>query len=166
MWREHYKTVFKAEETPYNGDLCKKVDEMMSSQNSVPTMFRLVEINSAIQHINTNKSYDRHYHWKFLDGPGHAAKHCLLAIFNSWSSATLSNQDNQFSDLFISALNPIPKKGKKDLSNKGSYRPISIGSTENWILERIFLERLDPYLHVHDCQMGYKKSILHPMLLK
>ena len=50
------------------------------------------------------------------------------------------------------------QKGKKDLSDAKAYRQISIGSLENWVLERIFLERLDPYLNVHDCQMGYKKN--------
>ena len=158
MWRKHFKSVFKAEETPYNGNLCDCIDEMIAVENPPPPSFSLSEINESISNIDTDKSYNRHFHWKSLNSPNHAAKQCLRVIFYKWAVSTISNECNNFSDMFISNLNPIPKKGKKDPSKKSSYRPISIGTSENWVLERIFLNRLDPYINVHDCQMGYKKQ--------
>ena len=55
-------------------------------------------------------------------------------------------------------LRTLPKKDKKDMSLKKSWRPISIGTSENWILEKILLSRLQPYLHTKDCQFGYKQK--------
>ena len=52
----------------------------------------------------------------------------------------------------------IPKKDKKDLSNKSSWRPISIGTSENWLLEKVLLSRLEPYLKTDNCQFGYKRD--------
>lgn len=59
---------------------------------------------------------------------------------------------------FLSNLNIIPKTGKKDLSFKKSWRPISIGTSENWVLEKVLVNRVLPYLQTHDCQFGYKKD--------
>ena len=36
MWRKHFKSVFKAEETPHNGNLCDCIDEMISVENPSP----------------------------------------------------------------------------------------------------------------------------------
>ena len=41
---------------------------------------------------------------------------------------------------------------------KKSWRPISIGTSECWILEKIFQRRLAPYMMTNDCQFGYKSK--------
>ena len=46
-------------------------------------------------------------------------------------------------DMVISNLNPSPKKDKKYLSNIKFWRPISIGTSENWLLEKMFRQRLE-----------------------
>ena len=71
--------------------------------------------------------------------------HQLIITFSSW-------------DFFLTDLNLIPKSGKKDFSSKKSWRPISIGSSENWVLEKVFLKRLYPYSRTSDSQFGYKEN--------
>ena len=61
-------------------------------------------------------------------------------------------------NLFDTNLTPTPKHNKRELSSVKSWRPISVGTSENWILEKIFLERLKPYLHTDDSQFGYKQN--------
>ena len=61
-------------------------------------------------------------------------------------------------DLFAANINVIPKKGKDDLSALQSWRPITIGSSENWLLEKIMQSRLMPFLSTSDCQFGYKSQ--------
>ena len=51
-----------------------------------------------------------------------------------------------------------PQKGKKDLSTRSAWRPISIGTSENWLLEKILLGRLLPFLETQNCQFGYKRN--------
>ena len=45
--------------------------------------FTTDQINTAISHIDTYKSYARHYHWKHLTAVNHFAKLCLSFTFNS-----------------------------------------------------------------------------------
>ena len=56
------------------------------------------------------------------------------------------------------SLSPVPKKGKKYLSLNKSWRPLSLGTSESWVLERIFLSRLQPFLGTDDSQFGYKSG--------
>ena len=157
MWRTHYKSTFKAEDTRYTGNLFqgKYFDHCEISNTS---LFNLNEINSAIDCIDTNKSYKMHYHWKSLHSPDHAAKVCLLEIFNCWSFGVVGDSVSEDWSLFDTNLTPIPKNGKKKLSDLKSWRPISIGTSENWILEKIFLARLLPFLGTSDFQFGYKEK--------
>ena len=134
MWRSHYKNVFKAEEDPYSGPL---LNNIKPSINEAP-LFSTEELMNAITCINTDKSYKRHHHWQKLTSPaGHSAIRCLLEVFNNWSQCTLEDI-SLFWDMFDTNLSPIPKKGKKDLSLVKSWRPISVGTSENWILEKKF----------------------------
>ena len=86
MWRTFYKSAFKAENTPFTGNLFEN-NYLNQSTLSPGPLFNLSEVNSAIDCINTNESYEMHYHWKSLHTYGHAAKICLTAIFNSWGTA-------------------------------------------------------------------------------
>ena len=105
---------------------------------------------------NTNKSYDRHYHWKNLHLEAHAAKLCLNTVFNNWSKAALNNTRNSTFSLFDTHLTPIPKTNERDLSLLKSWQPISIETSENWMLEKIFLERLTPFIVTDNCAFGYR----------
>ena len=155
MWRSHYKTVFKADEQPYSGPL---LDDIKVNPEEAPE-FSVLEITDAISCINTDKSYKRHHHWQKLTNPmEHSAVKCLQKVLNSWRKSTLDGT-SQFWDLFDTDLSPIPKKGKKNLSDVKSWRPISVGTSENWILEKIFLRRLEPFLETEDAQFGCKKAI-------
>ena len=60
--------------------------------------------------------------------------------------------------LFDTNLTPIPKPKAQDLSSLKAWRLISIGTSENWILEKIFNVRLKPFLTTHDNQFGYKEG--------
>ena len=68
---------------------------------------------AIIDNIDTNKSYQRHYHWKYLTSRNHFAKKCLLKVFNTWSHSVLFEQNSLFWDLFDTELSPIPKKVKR-----------------------------------------------------
>ncbi len=61
-------------------------------------------------------------------------------------------------DLFDTSLSPVPKNGKTDLSSPRAWRPISVGTSENWVLEKIFQKRLLPFSGTEDCQFGYKEG--------
>ena len=86
----------------------------------------------------------------------HSAKLCLLNIMNFWIHNVFFNCNYLEWDFFLSNVKVIPKQGKKDLSLKKSWRPLSIGSSENWILEKILLGRVSPFCKTYDCRFGYK----------
>ena len=122
------------------------------------TPFNVSEINSAINLIDTNKSYKLHCHWKYLSFSNNISKLCLVEIFNSWAFDVMNNTNDKSWSLFDTSLRPIPKNGKRRLSELKSWRPISVGTSENWILEKVFLSRLSPFLETSDCQFGYKEE--------
>lgn len=161
MWRNYYKTVFSASETACKqDDIFKPIDDkLVLDDKSLCNIFSLQEVYDAISLIDTDKSYKRHYHWKslFSLNPNHCAFTCLLEIFNCWSQHSLLNYSDVW-DLFDTSLSPIPKNGKTDLSTPKAWRPISIGTSENWVLEKIFQQRLLPFSETDDCQFGYKSG--------
>lgn len=158
MWRSHFKSSYKAEETPYNGDLLDNINDTLTSNNFSFSEFTIDEVNDAILLIDTNKSYNMHFHWKYLPSFYHTAKYCLVEVFNCWANDSLTNKPRKLWTLFDTNLSPIPKNGKKNLSELKSWRPISLGTSENWILEKVFLKRLQPFLGTDDCQFGYKEG--------
>lgn len=68
MWREHFKRVFKAEDTPFTNDLLESIDFTSNCGTNTDShfSFQIDEILSAIHDIDTDKSYFRHHHWKTL----------------------------------------------------------------------------------------------------
>ena len=64
MWRTHYKGVFKAEDTAYNGGIFDIIDEKLVSEkgNMQLYSFTMEEMSTAISEINPSKSYKRHHH--------------------------------------------------------------------------------------------------------
>ena len=161
MWRKYYQNVFKAENAPYNGDIFNEINSkiLYSPVSSINiSKFNISEMNVAISVIDTNKSYSRHFHWKYLNSAFHNAKLCLLRALNTWSHNVLCNKRDLLWRMFDTNLKPTPKPNKRDMSSVKSWRPISIGTSENWLLEKIFLERLKPYVHTDDSQFGYKPN--------
>ena len=63
MWREHFMGVFKGNDSPFENDMLKDTVSEHDLSKFDPT---LDELNLAIDDINTNKSYTRHKHCKFL----------------------------------------------------------------------------------------------------
>ena len=121
MWREHFRNVFCAEETVYKGDLLKEVKRNISKDDIIKfENINLPEINNVIMDINTNKSYKRHFHWKSLCTGNHAAKLCLTETINYFINNELNNRDNIDWDFFLTSLEVIPKKGKRDFSTKNA----------------------------------------------
>ena len=90
--------------------------------------------------------------------PTHSAKLCILQVFNTWSDSILNGNCSTVWSLFDTNLTPIPKPKSQDLSTLKAWRPISIGTSENWILEKIFAVRLKPYMSTDDSQFGYKEG--------
>ena len=161
MWREHFKNIFKAEETPFDHDLLEKTGyETRAIDIDSDLLFKTDEIISAILEIDTDKSYSRHHHWKkiFLHDNNHIAITCLQNVFNFWALSVFSDNCSSDWSLFDTNLSPVPKTGKRDLTLLKSWRPISLGTSENWVLEKIFLSRLRPFLGTDDCQFGYKRG--------
>ena len=80
-WREHFVDVFQGESTPYS---CGIMEDINPTSVEVANFnyINIDEINSTITEINTNKSYTRHKHWKYLHTYEHSAKLCLLNIMN------------------------------------------------------------------------------------
>ena len=114
MWREHFRNVFCAEETIYQGDILHDVKSNITSHDvSTFNYINLCEINNVILEINTNKSYKRHHHWKNLRTENHAAKLCLTECINFFINNELNNRHSIDWDFFLTALELIPKKGKK-----------------------------------------------------
>ena len=81
-----------------------------------------------------------------------------MEVLKYFCKNVLRGLDTPDWDFFSTALEVIPKTGKKDYSAKNAWRPISVGTSENWIFEKILLNRLSPYLQTKDCQFGYKKN--------
>lgn len=161
MWREHFKKVFKAEETPFNCNLFENTRFFDTNIDfDTEYLFKTDEIVSAILDIDTDKSYSRHHHWKklLLYDRNHIAFTCLQNVFNFWALAVFSDNCSDDWSLFNTNLSPVPKTGKRDLSLLKSWRPISLGTSENWVLEKIFLSRLKPFLGTDDSQFGYKRG--------
>ena len=155
MWRSHFTDVFKGKETPYDGTIISDIKINDTESKSFKDV-SINEINTVVPEINTNKSYFRHSHWKNLSTDSHSAKQCLRYVLNNWLHSALADNSYFDWDLFKANVKLIPKKGKKDLSVKKGWRPISVGTSENWILEKILLCRLKPFLKTRDCQFGYK----------
>ena len=109
------------------------INENISMQDCTDyQLFSIHELNEAISRINVSKSYKRHQHWKNLISPNHVAKQCLINVLNNWLRNILTEEESYNIDewdMFITNLNPTPKKDKKDLSNIKSWRPISIGTS-------------------------------------
>ena len=83
-----------------------------------------IEVNEIISQINTNKSYTRHKHWKYLIGEHNSAKLCLVAIYNNWAKQMLNDFDSNFIwTLFNTNLSPNPKPNKCDFTNLKAWRP-------------------------------------------
>ena len=157
MWQKHLKATYMAEQTPYVGNLLTRVETLMTDDvKRNYDSFDFDEVNRAIGEINTNKSYKRHHHWKYLRHDNHSAKACLIEVFKHWVGSVMQGQFYADWDLFLTNVSFIPKRDKKDLSSKKSWRPISIGTSENWLLEKMILYRVYPYLQTRDCQFGYK----------
>ena len=159
MWHEHFKDVFQGESSPFEGSLLSDVNENIYESDILNFDYVSIdEMNTVLLDIDTNKSYKRHYHWKHLQRHDHAAKYCLLSVLNFWIRNVLCDDNNVYFDwnLFFANVNLIPKKDKKDLSTKKAWRPISVGTSENWILEKILLYRIQPFLITKDNQFGYK----------
>ena len=106
---------------------------------------------------DTNRSYKRHCYWKSLRTENHAAKACLVEVLQYFINNVSKGRVTPDWDFFLTNRELIPKPGKKDYSSKNSWRPISVGTSENWIFEKILLNRLSPYLTRKDCQFGYKE---------
>ena len=157
MWKQHLHAVYKAEKTPYVGSLLSHVESLMT-ENTTKSFdrFDLNELNRAIAEINTNKSYKRHHHWKYLQHSNHSAKACLIEVFKYWVGNVLQGRLYANWNLFLTNVSFIPKQGKKDFSSRKSWRQISMGTSKNWLLEKMLLYRVQPYLHTSDCQFGYK----------
>ena len=160
MWRNHFYDVFHGNSEPYTGPILDEINnEVRDTDKDNFKHISIDEINCSILQIDTNKSYERHCHWKYLATYNHSAKICLLNVFRFWVDNALSNNFTYFDwDFFHANLNVIPKKGKKDLSALKSWRPITIGTSENWVLEKVFLSRILPLLTTEDCQFGYKSE--------
>ena len=152
MWHDHFRGVFKGENVPYNREILSDLDTHIENFDKIT----MNEINNAINDINTNKSFTRHSHWKYLNSFDHSAKNCLCEVLNGWVGKAISDDPYLDWDFFKTNVRVIPKKDKKDLSLKKSWRPISLGTSENWVLEKVFLSRLRPYLQTKDSQFGYK----------
>ena len=159
MWRKHFQNVFEAENTPYHGDLLNTITDGITNEDiTIFNHIDISDINEVLSDINTNKSYTRHFHWKHLRTDNHAAKKCLVEVLKHFTNNVLRDASIPNWDFFLTQLGLIPKPGKKDYSTKNSWRPISVGTSENWIFEKVLLKRLLPYLHRHNSQFGYKKG--------
>ena len=67
MWRNHFREVFSADEQPYSGNILHDISNKINNDHiSSFNHLNLTEINNAISHIDSNKSYKRHNHWKYL----------------------------------------------------------------------------------------------------
>ena len=146
VWNQHYNSVLDGSDHPKNIDC---------NNNSKMAQFSLGELNVAIQSIDTNKSFKRHWLWK--NGSTQTCRKILLKNLNLWNKQLISEKNAPW-DFLISTISPILKADSKPKSELKSYRPISLMSSEAWILESMMKYRLLPYLNTFDNQFGYKSS--------
>lgn len=96
MWADHFNDVFKGETAPYDGEMLNDIPVTTQDIEQFDYI-NLDEVNSVISNINTNKSYERHYHWKHLNSnTNHSAKLCLTNIMNFWIHNALTQSDQPY----------------------------------------------------------------------
>ena len=114
MWRNHFREVFSADEQPYSGNILHDISNKFDNDHvSSFNHLNLTEINNAISHIDSNKSYKRHNHWKYLHTDNHAAKLCIIEVFKYFVNNVLYDSNITNWNFFLTHLNVIPKKGKR-----------------------------------------------------
>ena len=145
MWTDHYKKTLNCY-VQSNYSIPPKCN---SSPRNMP--FKMKDLRKVVKALDPTKSYDRHIHWKYAPK---SALQCLLGALNGF---WVEHQD-LCNDVWKVSLRPIPKSDDKNLSLIKSWRPISIGSTEAFILEKLILIQLAPKLKTRENQFAYKRE--------
>ena len=144
FWDGHFKETFKGHASP------KQLPEDI--ENAAPVKFNLSELQAAIKEIDTSKSYNHHYHWKYSPI---CAQKVLLKCYNFWANQPSAQQNWPF---LQTSIGPLLKNKSKPQSLKKSYRPIASATSEVWLLEKMTVARVASYLQTEPEQFGYKKS--------
>ena len=61
------------------------------------------------------------------------------------------------SSLMDICLTPVVKDLKKDITNKGNYRPIASATAISKLFEDVLKGYIEPFLNISDNQLGFKK---------
>ena len=115
--------------------------------------FTRLELELAIDMIDTKKSFDHHFFWRKMAGP--RVKSHLLKFLNSWVARVCEGESATWSFLWTTIV-PILKGSDKSPSKLKSWRPISLMTSEAWLLEKMLKFRMDPYLQTSNHQFAYK----------
>lgn len=143
-WEKHYMDTFKAKYEP------KKIPQDLEDASFED--FNLHELEHVVQQIDTNKSYEHHFHFK------HAPKCALrfyLKCINTWAKLPSHLQNWE---IFQTKIGPILKNSSKPQSAIKSYRPIASATSEVWVLEKLTIERVKNDLLTKHEQFGYKQG--------
>ena len=149
FFHAHYTTTFKGQNIPRN------LHNFDVDRPSTHLCFTLNDLNLAIEDINMRKAYRRHKIWKICSTQ--LSRMVLIECFNNFSKDLLINGHATW-DFLESTISPILKSADKKPSLIKSYRPISLMSSEAWLLETMLKYKTLPYLRTKDSQFAYKSD--------
>ena len=146
MWTAHYRKTLNCYSNSYNPET-----KQLKSTNIAPEEFDLHSVLQITLKLDPKKAYKRHLLWKYA--PTSAIMNLKKALTLFWVEGK-----DLGSDIWRVDLQPIPKSQDKDLSDLKSWRPISIGTTEAFILEKLIANQLEAKFATENNQFAYKKD--------
>ena len=148
MWSSHFYQTLNEQSDNCKSNSTAQYQAKSFNNSDKPRPFTLESINKIIDKLDNKKAYKNHTIWKF--SPPNARKILLHCLNKFWT-------DGENLDIWKVFIVPIPKGNKKDLSLKKSWRPISIGSSEAFILEKLILNQNEDKFKTSNFQFAYKK---------
>ena len=152
MWYEHFTKVFKGAQNP-----CERFYNDHKTSSATLGIY-LKDIEAAIKSYlpkAQNKAYEHNQH--YLHAPREAYLNIAIGL-NDWCRQIQSHGNAMNFNFLETSISPIPKQGKKDYSDIKSWRPIACSSTICYLLEKILLSHVKPYLETLDNQFAYKEK--------
>ena len=147
MWSEYYNDTLNCySEDKQANDF--SLDENRD-ENGKPSPFSVKDVAKIAESLDPKKSYKHNVHWKFA--PTSALMNLQKALNSFWVNG--ENVGDRFWEV---NMTPIPKSTDKDLTVLKSWRPISVGTTEALILEKLIAMQLKDKLITSDHQFAYK----------
>ena len=147
MWTKHLQGTLNC----YGNDKHQSHLLKQFATEDCPSPFHLRDVIRITQNLDPTKAYENHILWRY------APTSALINLTNTLNELWVHGK-YLGAEMWNVLVNFIPKSAEKDLSNIKSWRPISVGSTECFILEKLIVNQLDEKLVTSDNQFAYKRE--------